>query len=162
MHILPRISLLFFLCFIHCGDAQSQKYVEKHASLDLLDVYVLNLEINTLVSPVRYKSCISKLTKKYYLYQIKIDTIVYKADTATYSNEELLQVKYALFPDNNKKGKITGAFYNSDNNKYLINNRILSIDDNKGLSFKQHAFLDGLMNCNKKNKVLKLIGNFEK
>ncbi|MBN2571440.1 MAG: hypothetical protein JXA68_04875 [Ignavibacteriales bacterium] len=162
MLTLKKIHSILLILFFSCNCLFCQETPTNRFELGLLDVYILEFKVDTTITKMKFKSCKPIKNSKKVLCKIKVDTVLYNTDTITYLDNELIKVDYALFDKKIiNKNKLIGSFYNSDNKKCLIFNKIISIDTNKRTYYKQHAFLTGLMNCNKKNKIEKAINNFE-
>ena len=155
------VNILIILTII-CQRLQSQEVSTTITNLDPLDVYVMEFKPEIKIATIKYNSCLSGIKTKMILYKIKVSRIIHKADTLTYSNIDLLNLKYALLSEDSIQEQRVGCFYNSESKEFLLLNKIIVLPQYDKVVFKQHAFLYGLMTCKKKNKVIKTIRSFEK
>jgi hypothetical protein len=144
-----------------CNNTYCQDRTAPTINLDVLDVYILQFRIDTLVAPIKRYPCTPPKHKKMAIYRIEIMNIVHRSDTVTFKESELKNIKFALFPNNMAKGDFTGSFYAAANKEYLFFNRMWTIDQNPNQKYFQHAFVMEF-SCTKADKALKVIEKYKK
>jgi len=92
------VNLLIILTIIS-HRILSQEPSKPIINLDLLDVYVIEFKPVIKIASIKYNSCLSDIKTKMIIHKINVTRIIHKSDTLTYTNNELLNLKYALLSE---------------------------------------------------------------
>ena len=156
-----RFKLIILLLTIIFNSNLGQDKPSSFIKLDLLDVYILQFRIDTLIAPFKHYNCSPSKIKRMALYKIEILNVIRQSDTISNCEKNIRKVKFVLSPVLMNKGEYLGSFYPSSNPKYLYFNRIMHLDSKAKYEFVQHAYLEET-SCIKRDKAIKLIQNYYK
>ena len=156
-----RFKLIILLLTIIFNNNLGQDKPSSFIKLDLLDVYILQYRVDTLIAPFKHYNCSPSKIKRMALYQIEILKVIRQSDTISNCEKNIKKVKFVLSPVLMIKGEYIGSFYPSSSPKYLFFNRFMHIDSITKYDFIQHAYLSE-SSCLKRDKALKLIQVYEK
>jgi hypothetical protein len=162
MHIQKIKFIILFIIYSVVCNAQSNEKV--YLDLEVKDTYLLNFQIDSILGQVKCKCCWNEQNeKKYFICKVKVNEVLFQADSSIYTKKTLEDVKFVLLPnfiEVNTEVK-TAFLTNSDNKEYLIFNRFINIEKNVEYKYKHHAHVIGLIECNglarKVNKIINTI-----
>jgi hypothetical protein len=157
LHFNLTIILLISICY----NALCQDQTASIIKLDLLDVYIVQFRIDTLVAPFKRYPCAPSKNKRMVLYKIEILNVIHHSDTIRFNEPEFKKIKFALSTSTMTKGDFIGSFYPSSSKDYLFFHQIMTLDLKLKYKFIQHAYLSE-SSCTKRDKTLKLIQDFNK
>ncbi|MGD1890211.1 MAG: hypothetical protein ACFB15_06390 [Cyclobacteriaceae bacterium] len=152
---MKKILTLIILLQTYLGVCQESRSPVKF-ELSITDLYVVDLNILEKIGHGFCDCSVGQKSKrnKCVLYKIKINDLVFQADSTVFSNKDILRISNLLVPRNWEENISVGEnrlmiLSNTSSKEYLQINTIISPGSNRDFDFISKMQLSSLIECKK-------------